>query len=63
MIFFFNTLFTKDWLDITWLRIRAEANGLSNSAEWMFEYAVVQLSPNNTIAWRIVLSLRAATLQ
>lgn len=62
MIFLFNTFFAIGWLGITWLypaevtpiRIRAEANGLSTSANWLFNYAVVQLSPImiNTIAWK-----------
>ncbi|THZ15465.1 general substrate transporter [Aureobasidium pullulans] len=62
MIFLFNTFFAIGWLGVTWLypaevtpiRIRAEANGLSTSANWLFNYAVVQLSPImiNTIAWK-----------
>ena len=62
MIFLFNTFFAIGWLGVTWLypaevtpmRIRAEANGLSTSANWFFNYAVVQLSPImiNTIAWK-----------
>ncbi|THX82152.1 general substrate transporter [Aureobasidium pullulans] len=62
MIFLFNTFFAIGWLGVTWLypaevtpiRIRAEANGLSTSANWLFNYAVVQLSPImiNTIPWR-----------
>ncbi|KAI5195548.1 general substrate transporter [Aureobasidium subglaciale] len=62
MIFLFNTFFAIGWLGITWLypaeitpmRIRAEANGLSTSANWLFNYAVVQLSPImiNSIAWK-----------
>lgn len=53
--------FAIGWLGVTWLypaevtpmRIRAEANGLSTSANWLFNYAVVQLSPImiNSIAW------------
>lgn len=42
-IFVFNTFFALGWLGITWLypaevtpiRIRAEANGLSTSANWI----------------------------
>jgi hypothetical protein len=36
------------------MRIRAEANGLSTSANWLFNYAVVQLSPImlNSIKWK-----------
>jgi MFS family permease len=62
MIFLFNTFFAIGWLGITWLypaevtpmRIRAEANGLSTSANWLFNYAVVQLSPIllNSIQWK-----------
>ncbi|KAI5270638.1 general substrate transporter [Aureobasidium subglaciale] len=62
MIFLSNTFFAIGWLGITWLypagitpmRIRAEANGLSTSANWLFNYAVVQLSPImiNSIAWK-----------
>lgn len=62
MIFLFNTFFAIGWLGITWLypaevtpiRIRAEANGLSTSANWLFNCAVVQLSPImiNSIAWK-----------
>ena len=70
--FLFDTLFTIGWLGITWLypvhvtsvRMRAEANSLSTSANRMFEYAVVELSPImiNTVAWRLVWSLRTTTL-
>jgi MFS family permease len=62
MIFLFNTFFAIGWLGVTWLypaevtpmRIRAEANGLSTSANWLFNYAVVQLSPLllNSIKWK-----------
>jgi MFS family permease len=62
MIFLFNTFFAIGWLGVTWLypaevtpmRIRAEANGLSTSAKWLFNYAVVQLSPLllNSIKWK-----------
>ncbi|KAF2085080.1 general substrate transporter [Saccharata proteae CBS 121410] len=61
-IFVYNTCFAIGWLGVTWLypaevtpiRIRAEANGLSTSANWIFNYAVVQLSPImiNTISWK-----------
>ncbi|KAK8237070.1 general substrate transporter, partial [Phyllosticta capitalensis] len=60
-IFVYNTFFAIGWLGVTWLypaeitpiRIRAEANGLSTSANWIFNYAVVQLAPImiNKIAW------------
>ncbi|KAF9634773.1 putative mfs sugar transporter protein [Lasiodiplodia theobromae] len=61
-IFVYNTCFAVGWLGVTWLypaevtpiRIRAEANGLSTSANWIFNYAVVQLSPImiNRISWQ-----------
>ncbi|KAI9753060.1 MAG: hypothetical protein M4579_005359 [Chaenotheca gracillima] len=61
-IFAFNSFFALGWLGTTWLypaevtpiRIRAEANGLSTSANWLFNYLVVQLAPImiNTIAWK-----------
>ncbi|KAF2755048.1 general substrate transporter [Pseudovirgaria hyperparasitica] len=61
-IFIFVTFFAIGWLGITWLypaevtpiRIRAEANGLSTSANWVFNYLVVQLAPImiSTIAWK-----------
>ncbi|KAH7063099.1 general substrate transporter [Macrophomina phaseolina] len=60
-IFVYNSFFAMGWLGVTWLypaeitpiRIRAEANGLSTSANWIFNYAVVQLAPImiNKIAW------------
>ncbi|KAK8152464.1 general substrate transporter [Phyllosticta citrichinensis] len=60
-IFVYNSFFALGWLGVTWLypaeitpiRIRAEANGLSTSANWIFNYAVVQLAPImiNKIAW------------
>ncbi|KAF2147052.1 uncharacterized protein K452DRAFT_261219 [Aplosporella prunicola CBS 121167] len=60
-IFVYNSFFAVGWLGVTWLypaeitpiRIRAEANGLSTSANWIFNYAVVQLAPImiNKIAW------------
>ncbi|KAK7701219.1 hypothetical protein SLS57_011820 [Botryosphaeria dothidea] len=61
-IFIYNTCFAIGWLGVTWLypaevtpiRIRAEANGFSTSANWIFNYAVVQLSPImiNRISWQ-----------
>ncbi|KAI9799727.1 MAG: hypothetical protein M1833_003846 [Piccolia ochrophora] len=60
--FIFNSFFALGWLGTTWLypaevtpiRIRAEANGLSTSANWLFNYAVVQLAPImiKRIEWR-----------
>lgn len=40
--------------EITPIRIRARANGFSTCANWLFNYAVVQLAPImiNTIAWK-----------
>ncbi|QIW94534.1 hypothetical protein AMS68_000052 [Peltaster fructicola] len=61
-VFVYNTFFALGWLGVTWLypseitplRIRAQANGLSTSSNWIFNYAVVQLSPImiNTITWK-----------
>ncbi|KAH9809539.1 general substrate transporter [Teratosphaeria destructans] len=61
-IFIYNTCFAIGWLGVTWLypaevtpiRIRAQANGLSTSFNWLWNYAVVQLSPImiNTISWK-----------
>nr|POE48792.1 sugar transporter stl1 [Quercus suber] len=61
-IFVYDTFFALGWLGVTWLypaevtpiRIRAEATGLSTATNWIFNYAVVQLAPImiNTIAWK-----------
>lgn len=61
-IFLYNTAFAIGWLGVTWLypaevtpiRIRAEANGLSTCSNWLINYAVVQLAPImiNKIAWK-----------
>jgi len=61
-IFIFIACFALGWLGVTWLypaevtpiRIRAEANGLSTSANWLFNYAVVQLAPIMiySISWK-----------
>ena len=48
-LFFFNTMFAWGWLGMTWLypaeivplRIRAPANALSTSANWLFNFMVV----------------------
>ena len=52
-LFFFNTFFAIGWLGMTWLypaeivplRIRAPANALSTSANWIFNFMVVMISP------------------
>jgi hypothetical protein len=47
-------LYLHSQAEVTPMRIRAEANGLSTSANWLFNYAVVQLSPImlNSIKWK-----------
>src|SRR3954470_22907665 len=52
-LFVFNTFFAIGWLGMTWLypaeivplRIRASANGLSTSANWIFNFMVVMITP------------------
>jgi hypothetical protein len=52
-LFAFNTFFSVGWLGMTWLypaeivplRIRAPANGLSTSANWIFNFMVVMITP------------------
>lgn len=52
-LFAFNTFFAIGWLGMTWLypaeivplRIRAPANGLSTSANWIFNFMVVMITP------------------
>ncbi|CAK3778436.1 general substrate transporter [Lecanosticta acicola] len=61
-IFVYDTFFALGWLGVTWLypaevtpiRIRAQAAGLSTVSNWFFNYAVVQLAPImiNKIAWK-----------
>ncbi|TEY79613.1 hypothetical protein BOTCAL_0043g00170 [Botryotinia calthae] len=61
-IFIFIAFFAVGWLGITWLypaevtplRIRAEANGLSTSFNWIGNYIVVQLAPIMiySISWK-----------
>ncbi|KAF7187583.1 Major facilitator superfamily transporter mfsA, partial [Pseudocercospora fuligena] len=61
-IFVYDSFFALGWLGVTWLypaevtpiRIRAQAAGLSTCSNWIFNYAVVQLAPImiNTIAWK-----------
>lgn len=72
MFFVFNCFFALGWLGVTWLypaevtpmRIRAEANGLSTSANWLFNYAVVQLAPImiQTLKWKTYLVFMAFNL-
>ncbi|KAL3425835.1 sugar transporter stl1 [Phlyctema vagabunda] len=53
MLFIFNTFFAIGWLGMTWLypaeivplRIRAPANGLSTSGNWIFNWMVVIITP------------------
>ncbi|KIW02625.1 hypothetical protein, variant 2 [Verruconis gallopava] len=52
-LFIFNTFFAIGWLGMTWLypaeivplRIRAPANALSTSANWIFNFMVVMITP------------------
>jgi sugar porter (SP) family MFS transporter len=52
-LFVFNTFFAWGWLGMTWLypaeivplRIRAPANALSTSANWIFNFMVVMVTP------------------
>jgi len=52
-LFVFNTCFAVGWLGMTWLypaeivplRIRAPANALSTSANWLFNFMVVMITP------------------
>lgn len=49
LLFVFNTFFAVGWLGMTWLypaeivplKIRAPANALSTSANWIFNFLVV----------------------
>lgn len=51
--FLFNTSFAWGWLGMTWLypaeitplAIRAQANGISTSANWLFNFMVVMVTP------------------
>ncbi|WFD20359.1 hypothetical protein MCAP1_002603 [Malassezia caprae] len=53
MLFVFNTFFALGWLGMTWLypaectplSIRAQANGISTSANWLFNFMVVMITP------------------
>ncbi|CAL5874528.1 uncharacterized protein PFLUO_LOCUS8824 [Penicillium psychrofluorescens] len=52
-LFVFNTFFAWGWLGMTWLypaeivplRIRAPANALSTSGNWIFNFMVVMITP------------------
>lgn len=52
-LFVFNTVFAVGWLGMSWLypaeivplRIRAPANALSTSANWIFNFMVVMITP------------------
>ncbi|KAH8664245.1 hypothetical protein BX600DRAFT_436805 [Xylariales sp. PMI_506] len=52
-LFVFNTFFAVGWLGMTWLypaeivplRIRAPANAMSTSANWIFNFLVVMITP------------------
>ena len=65
MFFVFNAFFALGWLGVTWLypaevtpiRIRAEANGLSTAANWLFNFAIVQVAPImiQALAWKTYL--------
>jgi sugar porter (SP) family MFS transporter len=52
-LFVFNSFFAVGWLGMTWLypaeivplRIRAPANALSTSANWIFNFMVVMITP------------------
>lgn len=53
LLFLFNSFFAVGWLGMTWLypaeivplRIRAPANALSTSANWIFNFMVVMITP------------------
>lgn len=61
-LFVFNTFFAIGWLGMTWLypaeitplSIRAAANGISTSSNWIFNFLVVLITPVAfaTIRWR-----------
>ncbi|MCJ1307675.1 hypothetical protein MMC25_001323 [Agyrium rufum] len=52
-LFLFNSFFAVGWLGMTWLypaeivplRIRAPANALSTSANWIFNFLIVMITP------------------
>ncbi|KAI5458084.1 sugar transporter family protein [Mariannaea sp. PMI_226] len=53
LLFVFNTFFAVGWLGMTWLypaeitplRIRAPANALATSSNWIFNFMVVMITP------------------
>nr|SIP56033.1 putative Sugar Porter [Yarrowia yakushimensis] len=61
-LFVFNTFFSIGWLGMSWLypaeiapiEIRALSQGLSTSANWVFNFLVVMVTPVafNSIKWR-----------
>ncbi|KAG5368663.1 Sugar transporter STL1 [Yarrowia sp. C11] len=61
-LFVFNTFFAIGWLGMSWLypaeisslEIRAPANGLSTSGNWIFNFMVVMITPVafDTIKWK-----------
>lgn len=63
-LFIFNTFFAVGWLGMSWLypaeivplRIRAPANALSTSANWIFNFMVVMVSTVSLIIMAIVSS-------
>lgn len=52
-LFVFNTFFAIGWLGMTWLypaeivplRIRAPANAVATSANWLFNFLIVMITP------------------
>lgn len=52
-LFIFNTFFAIGWLGMTWLypaevvplKIRAPANALATSSNWIFNFMVVMITP------------------
>jgi len=52
-LFAFNTVFAIGWLGMTWLypaeivplRIRAPANAVSTSANWLWNFVIVMIIP------------------
>ncbi|KAL1840770.1 hypothetical protein VTK73DRAFT_3669 [Phialemonium thermophilum] len=61
-LFVFNTFFAFGWCGLPWLipaelvplEIRAQANALSTSANWIFNFMVVMITPVafSSIGWR-----------
>lgn len=52
-LYFFNTMFAFGWLGMTWLyppeitsiRIRAPASAIATSANWLFNFLIVMITP------------------